>query len=510
MEKEKYELLLKAAEAYYDGGKYLMDDKSYDLLLMEAKKDIPGFDIFKSIGYVGAGESDDSPHDIIFPPFGKEYMGSDQTPAQFVEYGEFKDYFRSKIENGAKWFYKYDGCSLILYYDPATGILDNIVTRSNEVVGKNRYKNFVRLVPKKIPIGIRAILCEVMVPLKFGFDFTSRNKANGLTSSKYKIAEINEMCVVVGCDIVQAKIAVPLSENTWKLEYVHDFSKYSKRYELLKSIPNKSVDGRITFYTANPVDVSKMTSYKIRETVMADSVSETMEFRVDGIVLYMDDYTEAYKAYYVDSAETTVECINWTISDKEQWIPSIEIEPTKIEGTPITNIATNGASTLLDRNIDKGTVIKVAKVGMASPQVIQVISNPKVPELPKCKCGHQFTDSDILIQGLFCPNEDCCTKIDNRRSWFKDYDEQAIRNGIWTKPVEYLIKPINIPNFRTERVSWSDDDIQNIFICIQYLDVDNFIKIIRKYYDFNELKMRSVRANSKALLIVLNECLNNK
>lgn len=508
MDKEKYEQLLEAADRYYNGGEYLMDDKSYDLLLSTAKRELPGFDIFKAIGYIGTGGADDTPHSIVFPPFGKEYMKVDMTPAQFVYYGEYKDYFAEKVKLGAKWFYKYDGCSLILYYDPATGILDDIVTRSNEEVGKNRFKNFVRLVPKQIPKGIRAILCEVMVPLKFGFDFTSRNKANGLTSSKYKVAEINEMCVVVGCDIVIGDVAKEIAENTWHLDKAYNFTTYSERYELFKSIPNKSVDGRITFYTANPVDVSKMTGYKIREVVSDGNVSETLDFRVDGIVLYMNDYTEAYKAYYVDSAEAPVEDISWPISEKEQWIPNIEIEPTVLEGTPITNIATNGVATLLDKNIAKGTIIQVAKVGMASPQVIKVISNPRKPDLPVCQCGHQFTEDDILIQGLFCPNEDCCMKLENRRAWFKDYDHQSTLNGIWTKPVDFLIKPINIPNFRTERVSWKDEDIQNILVCINSIDVDNFIKIIRKYYDFNELKMRSVRANTKALLVVLNECLN--
>ena len=49
MDKEKYEQLLEAADRYYNGGEYLMDDKSYDLLLSTAKRELPGFDIFKAL-----------------------------------------------------------------------------------------------------------------------------------------------------------------------------------------------------------------------------------------------------------------------------------------------------------------------------------------------------------------------------------------------------------------------------------------------------------------------------
>lgn len=504
MVEETMKKLLEAAQAYYNGEPYTMDDKEYDQLLNDAKNENPNFDIFKAIGYIGKpGDSgDDVAHTIKFPAFGKERIKVDQTPAQYVRYGEYAKYFDEQFAKGAKLFYKYDGCSLILYYNPLTGELEDIITRSNEEVGKRRYSNFVRLVPKTIPAGIRAVLCEVMVPLKYGFNYTSRNKANGLTSSKYKTNEINQFCVVVGCDVV-----VGLNEDGSPMI---PCSNYPDRYKLLKSLPNKSMDNRITFYTANPIDIDNMDSYRIEETVTCGNIVETMNMCVDGIVLYMDDYIEAYKAYYTDSKITVIDDIEWNPSNLEQLVPNVKIEPIDLEGTPITHCATNGVSNYLSLHIGKGTRVKVAKVGMVSPQIISVIDGQQPSLLPSCECGHLFTEDDIMVQGLFCPNPDCISKINNRRDWFKDCTKESVYNGIWGRPSEWLVKPINIHGFSVGRVNWTDEMINICLTAIEWCDVDTYIKIITKLYDFTELQMRYVKANTKALMIVLNEYLNGK
>lgn len=496
MQKENLERLLDAARKYYDGEPYTMDDSEYDSLLNEKKSEDPSFDIFKEIGYIGKpGESgDDAPHSIHFPAFGKEHIKVDQTPAQYVLFGEHKDYFKEKFDKGAKLFYKYDGSSLILYYDPKTGILKDIITRSNEEVGKRRYNNFVRLVPKQIPVGIKAILCEVMVPLKYGFDYTSRNKANGLTSSKYKTDEINQLVVIVGCDVVVDPEIVTCNN-------------YPDRYKLLKSIPNKAMNNRITFYTANPIDIEHMDSYKIRETAQAGSIVETLDFRVDGIVLYMDDYVEAYKAYYTDSAIVVIEDIEWSKTGLEQLVPNIKIEQIELEGTLINHCATNGVSRYLDLHIGKGTRIKVAKVGMVSPQVIAVIDGHQESKLPQCMCGHQFTTDDIMVQGLFCPNPDCFDKVATRLDWFRNETKESVLNGLGRRPVEYLVKPINIHGFKNSPVYWSEEIIRIFMTALEWNDVDTYIKVLCKLYDFSELQMKYVNANTKSLMRVLRLCL---
>lgn len=505
MDNDKMQLLLQAAKNYYNGEEYLLTDKEYDQLLSEAKVADPSFDIFKEIGYIGRGQDDNTDHSITFPPFGKSYMEDEYTPCEYIESGPYADYFREKENEGAMWFYKYDGCSLILYYNPETGMLQDIVTRSNEVTGKNRFRNFVRLVPASVPRGIRAILCEVMVPQRFGFGFTSRNKANGLTNSKYKIAEINEMCTVVGCNIIQAPVTEKVSDNEWVYRELYDFSKFKNKYEVMKTIPNKSIDGRISFYITQPVDVRSLTKFIGIEKVTAGSVTENFTMGVDGIVLYMDDYAEAYKAYCLESVTTTVRAIAWTPSDKEQLIPNIVIDPTEIEGTIIQNIATNGVSNLIARKIDKGTQIKVGKVGMVSPQVIKVLGNEQDPKLPMCSCGHQFTKDDILIQGLYCPNQDCHSKYENRESWFSNYDREKLTTAISRSVKSTVIDTINMPGpISSNGVEWTSDDIQLLYKCIDIIDVDTFIELVHNHYNISDIQNRVLVGNSKALLTVFN------
>lgn len=500
MEESRFKLLIDAAKDYYDGLPYRMSDEEYDILLAEKKSEDPSFDIFKAIGYIGSpGESgDNAEHTIKFPGFGKEYCKEDLTLAEFIDHGRYADYFKEKFAEGAKLFWKYDGCSLILYYDPKTGTLEDIITRSNESIGKRRYKNFVRLVPKNIPTGIRAILCEVMVPFKFGYGFTSRNQANGLTSSKYKIDEINQKCTVIGCDVV----CVDEEGNQV------DFPTYEERYKILKSVPNKAVDNRITFYTANPIDPNSAVEYKITEVAQAGSVVEKFEMGADGVVLYMNDYIEAYKMYYIDSAISVVEDIEWNPTSLEQLVPNIRVEPTPIEGTTLNHCATNGVSNLIGLHIGPGSRVKIAKVGLVSPQVIRVIDGQQEVILPTCRCGHMFTKDDIMVQGLFCPNPDCICKLENRREWFKGYNRQTILKGIMAKPVDFLVKPINIHGFTTSNVDWTDEKLNICLTAIEWEDPDTYIEVINSLYHFSDLQLRCVEANTKSLMVVLKECLS--
>lgn len=502
--------LLEAATLYYDGKDYSMSDKEYDELLLAQKLKDPSFDIFEAIDYVGKNPEEDGLHSIDFPEFNKYYIKDDMYPNEYVTKGEHAEFFEKlKKEQKAKWYCKYDGCSLILYYDPRTGILDDIITRSNEVKGKRRYENFVRLVPKKIPKGIRAVLCEVMVPLKHGFDFTSRNKANGLTSSKYKKDEIMEMCTVIGCGFVPGKVCTELEDGkSWRLDTIYGLDP-EEYHKVLHSIPMKVMDGRISFYPAPEIDITKMDSYIVKETVKDPSgVTSMYSYRVDGVVLRQNKgYAEAYKAYCLEKVEAVVEGIWWNHTELELKVPNIGIPPTEIEGTPITSIASGGVNNLVKLGIDEGVKLIIGKVGMTIPQVLRVVDPVEEVKLPTCECSYKFTLDDAVAQGLLCRNPKCENKLKNRAEWFMGYDRDRILSIIESKPAEIFVKPINIIGFKSERVNWNKDIIDALLRFIKDLDDSSYITLISEMYTFTDTQMKFVEANTYSLLSTLRDIL---
>lgn len=114
---------------------------------------------------------------------------------------------------------KMDGCSITAYYK--NDKLWYICSRSNDVTGKLKTNYLRDIFPKEIPgIGNTVLMCESVIDLIYGFDWNSRQQANGLINSKYKAAEVSKFLSFVCYDAINYETNVRINlDNLRKLLY---------------------------------------------------------------------------------------------------------------------------------------------------------------------------------------------------------------------------------------------------------------------------------------------------
>lgn len=105
------------------------------------------------------------------------------------------------ISYDTKFTPKMDGCSIVAYYKD--GNFDFIASRSNDVVGKMKSDYLEPFFPAHLNHkGNLALMCESVIDLGYGLDWNSRQQANGLINSKYKLGEIAKFLNFVCYDCI--------------------------------------------------------------------------------------------------------------------------------------------------------------------------------------------------------------------------------------------------------------------------------------------------------------------
>lgn len=105
------------------------------------------------------------------------------------------------IDSSWKICPKMDGCSIVAYYKNHK--LNYIASRSNDVTGKLKTEYLSRFFPEKLD-GVKdaALMCESVIDLGYGLDWNSRQNANGLINSKYKICEVSKLLNFICYDAI--------------------------------------------------------------------------------------------------------------------------------------------------------------------------------------------------------------------------------------------------------------------------------------------------------------------
>lgn len=84
---------------------------------------------------------------------------------------------------------KMDGCSIVAYYSGGKKL--KVISRSDDNTGKDKTAYFDPFFPAEIPYkGDAKFMLEHVIDLRFGMGWNSRQKANGLTNSKYNQDQI--------------------------------------------------------------------------------------------------------------------------------------------------------------------------------------------------------------------------------------------------------------------------------------------------------------------------------
>jgi len=255
----------------------------------------------------------------------------------------------------AYWMYKYDGCSLVAYYN--NGKLTQVCTKSAVEWGIDRTTTLGWLFPQFVSEDIDSIQGEAVVKVsEIGGEYAARSKANGLINSKYKIDEIKRLVHV----------------RAFKVGFKDLDESIDRMIDALKNLPIPE-HGRFQIAKQlNPEDVT-------------DSAIGVEDILYDGIVKYGDGQILGYKRHSDQHLVTKIINIEWNRSPNGLMVPKFVFEPVYFnavyddEGNVVGGIKTQRASCgsanrLFSMGAGVGAIVEVYRANSTIPQVSKVIS----------------------------------------------------------------------------------------------------------------------------------------
>lgn len=319
---------------------------------------------------------------------------------------EYYVWYVSQYGQEPLFLLKYDGSSIVGYYDVTTGDCIRVVTAG----GSNRtsdgidwtYK-FKRYFPNTKGSGICAIQAECLVALEHGYGETSRQKGNGLVNSKYLENEVDALCNIRAFRYFQDENYPPL-----------DFYK-----TMMNDIPQvRNMAGDIKFASAWVMTYQEIMNLG-PEVVNKDIWSTpTGTFLVDGIVAYSQSGVCMQALKYKDAGrgETTeVLGIKWNDQSKkgkDSWSANAIINPVTVRGSVINKPSVGSISKMVKSGVSKGARVTVILANSTIPMIDEVPQAGNLDfEWPTCNCGYKMSDKDIFGALLKCGNPNCTERF---------------------------------------------------------------------------------------------------
>lgn len=381
---------------------------------------------------------------------------------------EYYDWYVQNFGEEPLFLLKYDGSSLVGYYDTQTGDCIRVVTAG----GSNRTSDgidwtfkFKRYFPNTKGSGICAIQAECLVALEHGYGETSRQKGNGLVNSKYLEQEVDALCNIRAFRYFQEQGASTLNF-----------------YSVMNGMPQiRNMAGDIKFAGA------WVMTYQEIMNLGPDIVNKdiwntpTGTFLVDGIVAYTKSGLCAQALKYKDAGrgETTeVLGIKWNDQSKkgkDSWSANAIINPVTVRGSVINKPSVGSISKMVKNGVSKGARVTVILANSTIPMIDQVPQAGNMDfEWPTCECGYKMSDKDIYGALLKCSNPDCSGRLKRMTEYLDTCSSIAdvdlnkllvIDRFDWKKKVQ------DMPQFLT--------DIVNVIMTGQ--DKSNLEKLFLKY-----------------------------
>lgn len=496
----RYASLFDASVDFYSGRTTELSDQVYDLtrrnFLAEMEVDI--------LKFIDVTDGDVSMiHDDITPFDSKIQLD-----------GNFKESLEKELTylSQAKEYVitpKYDGNSLIIYYKD--GNLEKILTKSSDDYGFNKTDKLKNFVPLHVDPSIRSIQCEGLVSLNSDVEGSIRNKANGLVNSKYMQEEVERL----------------LTLRAFKVNFIDKLWDYKRSIEALKSLEEIQVDGRLVFAPSVFLTEDQIPLNDKLEIEGDDP------FLVDGVVVY-DSFggINAYKFYYTESEEVTIDNIDWGYTNRESYSPVAEFEPVELQGAVIQRASLNGVNMLLELQAGIGAKVKLIRANSTIPKIIETYIPSEKYNFPVCLfkdeegnitsgCGTTLTpETSLFGNSLKCPNPDCSEKLNFRlNTLLEDTDFNQI------KYKEHLVEAIE------KHFNWFIDNIliidrfnaenklvditkkslaMNFLTACDNNDLESFKNSLETYFHYSDLQHEMMTLNYKAAFKALQTFINKQ
>ena len=406
--KELVKILNKAAKAYYQEDREIMDNREYDSLYDQLEK------LEKETGITLA----DSPtvnvgyEAVDFLP--KE---THESPMLSLDKTKDRETLREFIGNHKTLLsWKMDGLTIVLTYE--NGKLQKAVTRGNGTVGEvitNNARVF-RNIPLKISYQGRLILRgEAVITYP---DFERINNSIEDADARYK----NPRNLCSG-SVRQLNNQITAERNVrfyaFSLVSASNVDMHNSReyqMEWLKDQGFEVVEYRIV--TADTLDEAM--------DYFADAVEKNI-FPSDGLVALYDDiaYGEslgsttkfprnAFAFKWADEIrETTLRSIEWSPSRTGLINPIAVFDPVELEGTTVSRASVHNVSILKELELGIGDTLQVYKANMIIPQIAENLTRSRNLQIPDT-CPACGSEAKIIkeneVEALYCTNPDCAAK----------------------------------------------------------------------------------------------------
>lgn len=347
-------------------------------------------------------------------------------PKSYSEGSMYDSLMRAYNEYGPDIYFepKYDGSGIAAYYED--GIPVCIVTcggsnKSSDEGGIDQTEKLQTYFPILDP-GIKAVQCEVLVPM----DFCERPRqlCNGILNSKDKYSKegIDNMICIRGFRY--------FSDDT--RDFMHT----------IRSFPG-TLNPSNTLYNFAPGHVMDINEIIARGPEVIDREyieTPTGNFLIDGYVLYTKDgkVIGAIKFKNAGGQEAVeVDYIQWNdlSATKDGFSSNVVLkEGVDIRGSIVKKPSSNGVNNLLKCNISKGAMVSVTLRGSTIPCVDKVFKPGNGDfNWPVCKCGAHLGPDDIYGNNLKCPNPYCVSRMERMRTYINNgrfsFHDPASYNG---------------------------------------------------------------------------------
>lgn len=406
--KKLVKILNKAAKAYYQEDREIMDNREYDSLYDQLEK------LEKETGITLA----DSPtvnvgyEAVDFLP--KE---THESPMLSLDKTKDRETLREFIGNHKTLLsWKMDGLTIVLTYE--NGELQKAVTRGNGTVGEvitNNARVF-RNIPLKISYQGRLVLRgEAVITYP---DFERINSSIEDVDARYK----NPRNLCSG-SVRQLNNQITAERNVrfyaFSLVSASNVDMHNSReyqMEWLKKQGFEVVEYRIV--TADTLDEAM--------DYFADAVEKNV-FPSDGLVALYDDIAygdslgsttkfprNAFAFKWADEIrETTLRSIEWSPSRTGLINPIAVFDPVELEGTTVSRASVHNVSILKELELGIGDTLQVYKANMIIPQIAENLTRSRNLQIPNTcpACGKEARIiKENEVEALYCTNPDCAAK----------------------------------------------------------------------------------------------------
>lgn len=389
-------LIIKHKALYYRGAPEI-SDADYDKIEDELKSLDPTNPVLDIIGTKLEG-TDKVKHDTKMLSLDKTYSKSDLQKWVFA--------------NESIGLQKIDGVSCSLIYE--NGRLELGKTRGDGSFGEDITNKVIWLsdVPKNIQLKER---CEIR-----GEIFCKEDAFVHLSNEMQEIGlekPTSLRNIVAGLLGRKDHIFLAKHLSFFAFDLIGDFG-FKKEEDKFKSLKK------------NEFQIPEI--YKLKKIKdLEDLIGETEKFmsegdyQIDGIVFVYNDielqngmgetaHHPRYKIAFKFQGETKpakIEEIIWSVSRNGVLTPVAAIEPTELSGAVISRVTLHNFGMVNVHKLKAGDKIEIVRSGEVIPKFLRVIeeSSEKYTVPEKCPtCNTKVVVEDIR---LFCPNDECPTKV---------------------------------------------------------------------------------------------------